>query len=132
MSNSTGTDTSALSILLNICPFCALSGRSGNRLSCLVVVDVIVVLFVKSTPICSCGTFVPKYLCSLARNMPVAAVSGRPCSVVSQVIVLSWDVMLCYVMLCYLYRLQSLLLATATAYNICLVLGDGIFLVRLF
>ena len=49
-SHKTGTDMSDLSILLNACPCCAVAGRSGDKLSCLVVVEFIVVLFVQSTP----------------------------------------------------------------------------------
>ena len=44
-SHSTGTDTSDLSILLNAWSCCAMAGRSGDRFSCLVVVEFIVVLF---------------------------------------------------------------------------------------
>ena len=49
-SHNTGTDMSDLSISLNACPCCAVAGRSGDKLSCLVVVEFIVVLFAQSTP----------------------------------------------------------------------------------
>ena len=62
----TGTNTSVLSISISACPFCALGGRSGDRLNCLVVVEFIVVLLAQSTPIRSCGNSAPKYLCCLA------------------------------------------------------------------
>ena len=49
-SHNTGTDMSDLSISLNACPCYAVAGRSGDKLSCLVVVEFIVVLFAQSTP----------------------------------------------------------------------------------
>ena len=49
-SHNTGTDMRDLSISLNACPCCAVAGRSGGKLSCLVVVEFIVVLLAQSTP----------------------------------------------------------------------------------
>ena len=49
-SHNTSTDMRDLSISLNACPCCAVAGRSGDKLSCLVVVEFIVVLLAHSTP----------------------------------------------------------------------------------
>ena len=69
-SHRTSTETSDLSISLNACPYCAVAGRSSDRLSCLVVVEFIVVLFAHRTLNYSCCIFVPSLLCVCAKNVP--------------------------------------------------------------
>ena len=127
-SHSTGTYTSDLSISLNAWPCCAMAGRSGDRFSCLVVIEFIVVLFAHRTPNCSCCIVVPSLLYFWARNAPVASVSG-------------WPYGMFFMSDCSLkvrsFSLLLLLLVTAAAYDICFVLEDGLcfvnsFLINLF
>ena len=122
-SHSTGTETSDLSISLKACPCCAMAGRCGERFNCLVVVEFIVVLFAHRTPNCSWWIVVPSVLCFLARNVPVAAVSGWPCGMLL-VIGCSFAVRLISLLL--------LLLVTAAAYDMCFVREDGLYCVNSF
>ena len=80
-SHNTGTDTSDLSISLDICFFCVAGGRSSDRLNRHVVAEFIVVLIVHSTPVCPWSSSFPRYLCCLEKKVPVAAVLECPCCI---------------------------------------------------
>ena len=117
-SYSTGTDISMRSISLNPCPFCASAGSSGDSCSCQVVTQSIVFVLATLTLVTSCGSLLPRYLCLLDRNILVAAKSGCPCgNLLLFIIALNLEIRV--------DRRDTLLLctvATAAAYNVCLLL----------
>lgn len=73
-SKRTGTEISVFHILLNPCPFCALGGKLGYKLSYCVVSVYINISLAHNTRFSSWGSVSPKYWWCLARNMPISAV----------------------------------------------------------
>ena len=117
-SHSTGTDINDLSISLNPCAFCASIGSSGASCSCRVVTEFIVLVLATPTLISSWCSASPRCLWLFDKNMLVAAESGWPCGVVWLVS----SALNLFVRVDNRVVLSVLLLVTAAAYDICLLL----------
>lgn len=64
---------------LKQCPFYALAGKSGEKFNYLVVDEFMYESLAHNTPIGSWDRAIPKCWWCLARNIPLAAMTRRPC-----------------------------------------------------